>query len=265
MNKLLDRLVIAAPCDVSWDSMEGDERVRHCSGCSKNVYNLSAMTKTEAEAFLQTNGVSECMRFYRRADGSILTENCPRGLRKLKEQYRKISGLAAALLSSFFSLATPSKAQNTQDYYNNPAGGGMIAQPAQPNTPTPTVHLLGKPAIRRPPTSTGPKTILVGPDCAIPPSPSKPLKPELQTIPAPRQLGVIESPKNGDTRAFDLWQTGRKNEAEGKFALAQTCYQEALKISQEQKNADPLFQKQIIESLNYLKEHYYKTPIDYPH
>lgn len=36
---ILNRVYIAAPCSVPWDSMEGDERIRHCQQCKLNVYN----------------------------------------------------------------------------------------------------------------------------------------------------------------------------------------------------------------------------------
>src|SRR4051794_35729115 len=49
---LLDAVSIASPCTASWDSMIGDERVRFCGSCQKNVYNLSAMVSDEAERLL---------------------------------------------------------------------------------------------------------------------------------------------------------------------------------------------------------------------
>ena len=49
---ILDNLRIAAPCSASWDRMLGDDRVRHCGDCNKNVYNLSGMTRDEAEALI---------------------------------------------------------------------------------------------------------------------------------------------------------------------------------------------------------------------
>lgn len=49
MSKLtspLDHLRIAAPCPADWDQMFSfeDERVRFCSQCNLNVYNLSGMS-----------------------------------------------------------------------------------------------------------------------------------------------------------------------------------------------------------------------------
>src|SRR6516162_8887116 len=38
------RLRVASPCPADWNAMQGDDRVRFCGQCEKNVYNLSAMT-----------------------------------------------------------------------------------------------------------------------------------------------------------------------------------------------------------------------------
>lgn len=101
---LLDEVMIAAPCNLAWDEMPGDDRVRHCTGCSKNVYNISAMTKSEAEQFLEQNGTRECMRLYRRVDGTIVTDNCPVGLRKLRDRARKVLRFTAALISNLIAV-----------------------------------------------------------------------------------------------------------------------------------------------------------------
>ena len=37
---LLDHVRVATPCSASWDDMLGDERVRFCLSCQKDVYNL---------------------------------------------------------------------------------------------------------------------------------------------------------------------------------------------------------------------------------
>jgi len=48
----LPNLRIAAPCTASWDSMAGDNRVRHCTLCSLNVYNFAEMTRDELRELL---------------------------------------------------------------------------------------------------------------------------------------------------------------------------------------------------------------------
>jgi hypothetical protein len=92
---------IAAPCRADWKTMRGNERVRFCDGCSMNVYNLSNMTKKDAEALVLNTEGRLCVRYYHRADGSILTANCPVGLQAFK---RRVSGLSRAIVSSVLSF-----------------------------------------------------------------------------------------------------------------------------------------------------------------
>ncbi|KYF84670.1 hypothetical protein BE17_32220 [Sorangium cellulosum] len=50
---LLDSLRVASPCNASWDEMAGDDRVRFCQRCEKNVYNLSEMPRDQAERLVR--------------------------------------------------------------------------------------------------------------------------------------------------------------------------------------------------------------------
>lgn len=95
---LLEQVTIKTPCRESWDAMTGDDRTRFCARCSKNVYDLSAMTQDEAEAFLATHLDDEdaCVRLYRRPDGRVLTSECVQGTRG--RHARKVAaGIAAGL------------------------------------------------------------------------------------------------------------------------------------------------------------------------
>jgi hypothetical protein len=50
-------------CNVDWEDMEGDARVRHCYTCDKKVHNISAMTAFEAERFVEAHrGQHVCIR-----------------------------------------------------------------------------------------------------------------------------------------------------------------------------------------------------------
>ena len=75
---LIDGVRIASPCPASWGQMVGDDRVRHCSSCSQAVYDLSAMTVDEVAQFLGAHDEDVCIRLYRRADGTVMTRDCPR-------------------------------------------------------------------------------------------------------------------------------------------------------------------------------------------
>jgi hypothetical protein len=83
--------------------MIGDERVRFCGQCNLNVYNISAMTKQEAERLITQAEGRLCVRYYRRADGTILTKNCPVGLRALKRRLSRIASASASAVLSFFA------------------------------------------------------------------------------------------------------------------------------------------------------------------
>jgi hypothetical protein len=92
---------VAAPCRADWERMRGNERVRFCDECSMNVYNLSNMTRKDAEALIMNTEGRLCVRYYHRPDGSILTANCPVGVRALK---RRVSGFSRAVVSSVLSF-----------------------------------------------------------------------------------------------------------------------------------------------------------------
>ncbi|HMJ24552.1 MAG TPA: hypothetical protein VK475_01930 [Pyrinomonadaceae bacterium] len=97
----LDQVQVAAPCPADWNQMLGSERVRFCGQCSLNVYNLSSMTKAEAEHLIARTEGRLCVRFYRRRDGSIITKNCPVGLRAVG---RRVSYIAKAVVSMVLGL-----------------------------------------------------------------------------------------------------------------------------------------------------------------
>lgn len=97
----LGRLRIAVPCQASWEGMAGDERVRHCTLCSLNVYNFAEMTRDEVQELLVRTEGRVCARLYRRADGTMLTRDCPTGLRAMRQ---RASRAAAALITALCTL-----------------------------------------------------------------------------------------------------------------------------------------------------------------
>jgi hypothetical protein len=99
----LDGLTIAVPCTVPWDSMSGDARRRFCSKCRLHVHDVSAMPRADAIAFLASKapGARTCVRFFRRPDGRVLTDDCRAAVRAL----RRRTWLAAGLLLGACGLA----------------------------------------------------------------------------------------------------------------------------------------------------------------
>lgn len=103
MNKpsiSLDNLRVASPCHASWEKMQGSDTSRFCADCKLNVYNISAMTKADAEAFLAKAEGRVCVRYYRRADGTIMTADCPVGVQAARMRFtRRVRSMTAAALA----------------------------------------------------------------------------------------------------------------------------------------------------------------------
>jgi hypothetical protein len=107
MNRqnILDNIQIATPCQVSWNSMQGDDQMRHCKECKLSVFNLSSMTRQEAEQLILERSGNLCVRLYRRSDGTVITSDCPKALQKLKDSYGLPGKIAAAILAFLISLS----------------------------------------------------------------------------------------------------------------------------------------------------------------
>jgi hypothetical protein len=103
-NNLLRNLRVATPCHVGWENMSGNDRVRFCQSCQLNVYNLSEMTADEVKALIVKSEGRFCGRMYRRADGTLLTRNCPVGLKVVRLRVAKVAGTVFTTLLSICSI-----------------------------------------------------------------------------------------------------------------------------------------------------------------
>jgi hypothetical protein len=78
-NEIIASFKIPSPCPMDWDRMHGDDRVRFCELCGKNVHDLTVLTPDEAASFLSVvreKGERRCVRLYQRADGALTTSSC---------------------------------------------------------------------------------------------------------------------------------------------------------------------------------------------
>ncbi len=112
--------------------MEGDDRRRFCAQCKLHVHDVSKMTRDEAEQLMRgaANG-RVCVRLFRRADGTVLTRDCPVGLRK---RVRAAFGRAVAACVFVWGLVSCTRPA--------PGGESPTAPAAQPPDPRP---LQGRP------------------------------------------------------------------------------------------------------------------------
>jgi hypothetical protein len=120
---LFEDIKIASPCPVTWDSMArtSDEAKRFCGDCRKHVYSIDKMNASDARALIANATQPEssvCVQLYRRADGTIITDDCPVGLRRIRKSWRQLqSAVASALL---FLGILPALADNAD--HTNPVG-----------------------------------------------------------------------------------------------------------------------------------------------
>jgi hypothetical protein len=109
------RIREASPCGESWDRMQPIAATdtatlratsRLCGRCGRNLYNLSAMTESQVDRLIRSLERKPFTRLYRRADGSVLTIDCPVGARaKLRRFLMAAAIMIAAAIIAGASLA----------------------------------------------------------------------------------------------------------------------------------------------------------------
>lgn len=129
---VLDAVRVASPCNESWDAMVGDEHSRFCGRCEKSVYNLSSMTRAAAEALIVAREGKLCVRYYSRPDGTMLTADCPVGVRRKRVKVAVAAGAVAAMATgAMAAMAAYAGGQAT-------AVGKIAVQATEPRAPTPS-------------------------------------------------------------------------------------------------------------------------------
>jgi len=111
----LDVIDIPQPCPARWEDMTGDRNMRHCQLCKTHVYNLSEMTRREAEALIEKHEGHLCARFYRRTDGTIITRRCPRAVRRAAAwTWGKIAASVVLFCSLVFASLAVARGRSPQ-------------------------------------------------------------------------------------------------------------------------------------------------------
>ena len=101
----LSKLRIASPCSVDWNNMHGNDRTRFCESCELSVYNVAGMTANEIRILVASTDGRLCMRLRRRADGTVITKDCPVGLRGYQKRVARFLGAAMAAVLGLFSIS----------------------------------------------------------------------------------------------------------------------------------------------------------------
>lgn len=138
-------------CRSSWDAMSGTERVRFCEECGLHVYHLSGLTRPEAEAVVQQVEGRTGLRYYRRKDGTWLTQDCPVGRQAFRRKAALTVGLAVATAIYILSQVVTSfrgtrgREEEAPSHYRNRLFANVLhlIDPVPPFKPSPPV--LGPP------------------------------------------------------------------------------------------------------------------------
>jgi hypothetical protein len=110
------QLKVAKPCPVEWDSMAGGERVRFCSLCRKNVYNVANLSEGAVRDLLARNGGGACLRLFRREDGTVLTKDCPAGQHRWRQELQRAALWLAGATAFLGVLSLPTDPQGHVPY-----------------------------------------------------------------------------------------------------------------------------------------------------
>ncbi len=143
---ILDNIRVASPCPAEWKTMTGDDQVRHCAQCDKSVFNLSGMTREEAETLIVAKQGKLCVRYFQRKDGTILTKDCLVGIAR-KRKVRLIAAGAAAMLAAGgvgVALRVMDKTDDIEDTHEMRGEyvetGGAVMMTPHDVTPAPLTH-----------------------------------------------------------------------------------------------------------------------------
>jgi hypothetical protein len=111
--------------------MSGADGMRRCAECDRDVYDLSALSATEAESLLDgRNGERICITFRRGPDGQVITRDRP--ARFVLRRLAGASGIAAATaltltLAPDVSAARSAIAPAYQQPSTKPASKQLVA------------------------------------------------------------------------------------------------------------------------------------------
>jgi hypothetical protein len=154
------RLSVVAPCREDWNQMTGGDDVRFCGRCRQNVYNLSEMSESQVRELVQGRA---CVRFFARADGTVVTRKCPPMLLAARRRLMAIVACLVPLVLGFWGsvmwlhdlihggsedtmgLTGPRAVMGAARMPLPPIQGGI----APPPPPTPRHHRMGKPVAPR--------------------------------------------------------------------------------------------------------------------
>ena len=105
-KSFVDSVEVKSPCSESWNNMQGTDKIRFCSHCSKSVNNLSEMTRKQATRLVRASNGNLCIRY-------IPDPNTKRPMfaEQLLQITRRAPSVAAGVMSASIALSSHAYAQ----------------------------------------------------------------------------------------------------------------------------------------------------------
>jgi len=105
--KFIENIKVKTPCSEEWNDMTGNERIRFCSHCAKDVNNISEMTRKEAMRLVRKYEGRLCIRYH-----IDPTTQRPIFIDTLHKITRRGPSVTAGVMATAFAVASASYAQS---------------------------------------------------------------------------------------------------------------------------------------------------------
>ncbi len=91
---------------MSWDKMTGDNQVRFCEQCQRQVWNFFEMTEAEIVEVMRTNPERLCAQIKKTKDGILVTKDYRPAQKKFRFSMLAMMALATCLAPLMFVAPT---------------------------------------------------------------------------------------------------------------------------------------------------------------
>lgn len=105
-KSFIDSVKVGSPCSEDWHEMNGTDKIRFCSHCSKRVNNLSEMRRKEALRLVRASDGNLCIRYIANPE-----TRRPMFAEQLLQLTRRAPTVAAGVMTASVSLSTLTYAQ----------------------------------------------------------------------------------------------------------------------------------------------------------
>lgn len=133
MNTTAEFPALSFNCPKLWEQMEGDEKMRFCDVCQKNVHNLSMLNAGERRELLARPGEMPCVAYFKHVDGTPIDVTALPDESPVKETLKKaaVLSLSAAVLMTACDKNLPPRTHRPPSKVEYPMMLGVPCPPPQ--------------------------------------------------------------------------------------------------------------------------------------